>query len=127
MIIDDKARAAFYAEPTDLDFDQVVQWHHRPLGYVIKTPKAFILAREINLNRPSAAIFDDLWLTEPSENLHVTLAVGDLTELATLIPDHIKTISFQKRGYRLHVIPVARLNQNIRSERKQSAASSAHG
>lgn len=127
MIIDDKARAAFYAEPTDLDFDQVIQWHCRPLGYVVKTPRAFVLAREINLNRPSAAIFDDLWLTEPSENLHVTLAVGDLYELTLLIPEHIKTISFQKRGYRLHVIPVARLNQNIRSERKQSAASSAHG
>lgn len=127
MSIDDQARAAFYAEPTELDFDQAVQLHHRPLGYVIKTPKAFILAREINLNRPSAAIVDDLWLTEPSENLHVTLAVGNLSELAPLIPENIKTISFQKHGYRLHIVPVERLTQNIRSERKQSAASSAHG
>lgn len=114
MTIDEQARETFYREPTDLDFDQVIEWHCRPFGYVVKTPKAFILAREIDLNRPSQALVDDLWLAHPSTNLHVTLAVGELSQMAPLIPDHIKTLSFQKRGYGLHVLPIERLSQNVR-------------
>lgn len=105
-----RAFKAFYAEPTNLDFHQICEQHlTAPYAYVLRTNRCFLLAREVDASWSEKTIVDECLLACASSHLHVTLAVGDLSEFTRMIPEHIKTISFQKRGYKLHMVPVDRL------------------
>ena len=110
----EKARAAFYREWTDLDFEVVCADH--ALGeraYIHKGPELFILAREVHPGWTNERIVNETETSVASDHLHVTLVTGDLAGLLAMIPEHIRTISFQKRGYELRWFSVRRLKERV--------------
>ena len=104
-----EAILTFYSEPSNLNFNSAVSAHaHGDYSYIVRTDTAFILARDDDDSSDSDLV-DLIEESSSSTHLHVSLAVGCLKELAAMIPDHIKTLSFQRRGYRIHRMSVDRL------------------
>lgn len=115
MTVFARAREAFHKEWTHLDFDVVCADH--ALGeraYIIKGPTLFVLAREVHPGWTNERIVDETETSVRSDHLHVTLVAGDLAELLAMIPDHIRSISFQKRGYELRWATVRRLKERLK-------------
>lgn len=105
-----EAMLTFYSEPSNLNFNSAVSAHaHGDYSYIVRTENAFILAREVDDDWSDSDLVDLIEKSSSSTHLHVSLAVGCLKELAAMIPDHIKTLSFQRRGYRIHRMSVDRL------------------
>ena len=111
----EKAYEAFHKEPTDLDWSKVLDDHlHGDHGFILKTPDLFVCAREVNPFWPIKKIVDDCASGESSSCLHVSIVAGDLKKMLAAIPSHIKAISFQKHGYKLHIVDVSDLRHKLK-------------
>ena len=110
-----RAVKTFHEEETDLDFADVCTGHMMGQhSYIVRTASFFLLAREVGGSDSLASdrcLIDDVSFSRHGDNLHVTLAVGDMKEMIPLIPSHIRTLSFQRRGYQVHRMNVRRFVQ----------------
>lgn len=122
----EEACDAFYAEDTHLQFRKVAEAHAVGLhSYLVRTEVAYVMAREVPASWREEAMTDYFEESSQSNHMHVTLAVGNLLELVGMIPPHIETISFQRRGYGVHRVTVARLRRWVDFKNRRQRLKSA--
>lgn len=92
-------------ERDGLDFGTVLE-HYLRHGWVLSTPKVFVMAiatqrARIDAQWPSYVTVDDCW--------YVGCRVGDIASAWAFEPYPLPWYAFQKRGSRLHIWPRHRL------------------
>lgn len=105
----DQAYQTFHAEPTELDWHEVIQRHlEQEYCYQLATEYVFACARLVHSSMGKREILDTRRTWAGGDELHVTIAAGDLRLMVDHIPGSVETLSFQRRGYRLHRIRLDR-------------------
>lgn len=106
------AYRAFHKEQPLVEWSEVLIFHlHCENAWVVKTPTAFVIARQVCSSWTDEQILHLKYSSDQGDALHVYVAAGDLSELMGLIPpalkESLKTLTFQRRGARLHRVPLS--------------------
>lgn len=105
---------AYHREPPGLPWSDMISAHfHTTHAWIISTPGCFVAARQVDPDWPDSRILDPSDVLPSGRAIHLYVAAGTLPEILSLIPADlchtIDTITFQRRGYRVHRMPLDRL------------------
>jgi len=112
------ATAAWHAwhdpdEPPGMRWETMLRLHlFCPWAWVISTPTVFACARYVGADWSTPERINPFRVTDgPTEEIHLSIAAGDMRGMWALLPPGVRWVSWQRRGYRLHRWPVARLSR----------------
>ena len=108
------AHTAYHREPPGIEWNEMLTQHFRnPSAFIISTPTVFIAARVISSTWTDASSLAPHLHDPHGDTLHIYVAAGELREITTLLPPHlrsqIKSFTFQRKGHRLHRLTTSRL------------------
>lgn len=83
-----------------------------PWAWVVSTPRMFLAARYVGAQWSMPERINPFRTADgPTEEIHLAIAAGDLREMWGLLPDGVRWLSWQRRGYRCHRWTVERLRR----------------
>lgn len=117
------ARRAWFSEdePPTVGWLDMVHYHlHAPHGYVIKEPGMWICARYVGEDQADDAVAS--MRGDPghrTSRIHISSAAGTLAEFPKYLPDGVRWISFQHRGYEVVKVEVPTLLRMLRASKRK--------
>ncbi len=104
-----QARHAFHAEPPGMPWSDMLRAHYLH-GYVINIPDGFACARRVSATWPDHRLLAPSQIDPKGDALHVYICAGNLRRMLQLMPEDLPPmLTFQRRSYRIHRLPTARL------------------
>ena len=106
---------AYHLEPPADPWTAMLDFHLQA-GFVVSTPRAFIAARLVSSHWADSTILTlaPCQFPGPLDTWHVWVAAGEIADFLGLAASHgppdVRWASFQRRGFRLHRIPIHRLH-----------------